>query len=458
MKKTNKLLSVLLILSIFCSCLVCINANAIQTFEVHDSCVKEHFEWVQFGRFPTNVVGSCPFVTIALLLSFYDAYWHDDFLLPDYETAGTFNVNTGKIESDFHFTREDVDWNAIVTQEGLDPSSEDEEDKEAVWDAYSQFVVDNSGDYLQLYLIDLAIKEGYFDDINSAYDNEYLYGLNANEMVDFLEYYLYEERDFTPAQVTVNKQSAILPSGRDGMFNTAKELIESGVPVIYGASNINVQGVEWISDSIFNNSGHAMFGYDVIRNENNQVDDIVLSLCLNGYDTTSLYTTEYEYYSDIIWLEINEDALPHVCSDSYVETGISNGEGLCTCEIYSEHPNHTHVDRELPIRTDSLKHLYYCYCGHVVPYPHTYTYTMVDGTYHYANCVCGYSQLLLHTYTYTQKDSMYHTVKCGCGYSYTEMHPGANSVNKPRKCSKCNYVFVTFEPWANPNITDKFDQ
>ena len=43
-------------------------------------------------------------------------------------------------------------------------------------------------------------------------------------------------------------------------------------------------------------------------------------------------------------------------------------------------------------------------------------------------------------------------------HSYTEMHPGANSVNKPRKCSKCDYVFVTFEPWANPDITDKLYQ
>lgn len=458
MKMLRKMLSVLLIISVCCSCIVCINTNAQQTFDVHDSCVKEHFDWVQNDMddgYPSNPIGSCPYVGMSLLLSFYDAYWHDNFLPEVYETVGRFNVNTGEIENDFHFSLENTEWISFADENDIDLSSKEAAEIEAKQDAYAQFVQNNEDEYLQMYLIDLAVEAGFHDDNANASVDEYSYGLVEAEMVDFLEYYLYNVRNFTPEQVTVNKQSAILPNGIDNLFDTAKELINSGVPFIYGGSNIDIAGLEWISDPLIKNSGHILFGYDVIQDENNEVNDIILSKCWNGYATTTFYTTDYEYYPSIIWLEINEDALPHVCSDSYIETGVANGGGLCTCEIYSEHPAHAHSDRGLPQRYDSLHHYYSCYCGHDVAYPHTYTYTVVDGTYHSKTCSCGYSVVLSHVFTYTAINSTYHRVRCSCGYSYQEMHPGANSVNKPRKCSQCDYVFATFEPWANPDLIEK---
>lgn len=442
MKILKKILSFVLIVSVVCS-IVCVNSNA-QEFEEHTSCVKEHFEWVQnigSNRYPRNPIGSCSYVAMSLLLSFYDAYWHDDFLPDIYETVGRFNVTTGNIESEFHFKLENSEWNALVNNENLDEKSDIAKEK------YAQFIEDNANEYLQMYLLDLAIDAGY-------HNNELVYGLQAYEIVDFLEYYLYEVCNFTAEQVIVNKESAILPSGRDTLYDKAEELINSGVPVIYGGTSIDVDGVDWISDSPIEMEGHALFGYDLTSDGN----DIVLSKCWNGHATTTFNTTDYEYRASIIWIEINEEALPHVCSDSYIETGVDDGDGLCTCEIFSEHPEHTHRDSGLSLRYDSLKHLYSCYCGQIVSYPHTYSFTYLDSNYHSAVCSCNYTSAMPHDFTYASINSLYHSATCTtCGYTYTEMHPGANAVNKPRLCSKCQYVFVPFEPWgdnAPPTETD----
>ena len=110
------------------SSVMCITASASSsTYKEHVSCVNEHFAWMQHEndssteeRYPSNDVGNCPFVAMSLLLSYYDAYWHDDFvpddIVPDdnvdnnLETMGVIDTNTGEIVKDFNLKLENEDW------------------------------------------------------------------------------------------------------------------------------------------------------------------------------------------------------------------------------------------------------------------------------------------------------------------------------------------------------------
>ena len=404
MLKIKKVISVILITSILFSCLVGLSASAEETTIEHVSLVKEHFGWIQSnsvnvsedevysGLYPTNAIGTCAFVTMSLLLSFYDAYWNDDFVASDYETIGEINISTGAIGDDFHIERENAAWVDYVTENGID-----EESNEAKA-AYTQFALNNSSDYLQPYLISLENQEGcgFFSGFND-------YSMIGFQMVDFLEYYLYEVCDFTSEQVTVEKMSATLPNNRGNMFNKAKELINSGVPVMYCALEEELAI-----------SGHVLLGYDLTSNGN----DIILSNCWNRSATTTFYQTDYKYVSSIIWLEINEDTLPHACSTSYTDDGV----GYCTCQIYREHPAHTHVTSSgapvcsaAPLNTN-------CYCGLAVNNTHSFSWTYTDLTHQYS-CACGESMNYgTHTKRYTASNNLTHTESCDCGYSEVSEH------------------------------------
>ena len=90
--KVRKILTSLIVASLLlCIGVICSNA---EEYSTHDSCVEEHFNWVQDdwsdrSQYPENEYGSCSYVAISLLLSYYDAYWSDRFIPDqyDYETV-----------------------------------------------------------------------------------------------------------------------------------------------------------------------------------------------------------------------------------------------------------------------------------------------------------------------------------------------------------------------------------
>lgn len=107
---------------------------------LHESCVEEHFGYIQelsysdddsdddsdIYLYPSNPIGSCPYVAMSLLLSYYDAYWRDGFVPNDYETPGIINQQSGRIWQEFHFSLENDDWWTFANNQNLDLNSEDE--------------------------------------------------------------------------------------------------------------------------------------------------------------------------------------------------------------------------------------------------------------------------------------------------------------------------------------------
>ena len=139
-------------------------------------------------------------MAFSLLLSFYDAYWDDRFVPDNYETVGAINTTNGNIFRDFYFALENDDWNELKESSWWEEYSESDEKLLAAQQAYSTFIRDNANKYFQLYLISLGINQRLHNNDNT--DDGLTYGLTPNEMVAFLENYLYnicgfEENWFT---------------------------------------------------------------------------------------------------------------------------------------------------------------------------------------------------------------------------------------------------------------------
>lgn len=411
MKGLKRIFAVVLIVSIMLSSVVGVNASASEsTYIEHTSCVNEHFAWVQNGgnhstgeRYPDNDVGNCAYVAMSLLLSYYDAYWNDSFV-PDnlpFEQTGIIDTTNGYITTDFRFALENQLWGSIFDSSGLDGTSAEGRA------LYGQFIEDYYEDYFNLYLINLAMESNL--GVADTFD---IYAMTGKMIKNFLELYLYDVLGFSEEQIVVHKESALLPNGRYDMFNQAVEVINNGFPVIYCALEENIVDNNTNEDLL---AGHVLLGYKV------EGSDIVLSPCWNDNPTTTFSTTDYKYVSSIIWLEINEEAFPHVCSDSYVDANDPT-RTFCTCEIYRNHPNHVDsINNGAEVCTAASENAT-CLCGRSMNGTHNYSTRYRNSYTHWYQCACGAkTNISIHDKTYTQSNSSSHSGYCvECNYTFFE--------------------------------------
>ena len=487
-KKIGKICLVILITSVLLSLLVVL-AYADENTNTNTSCLGEHFAWVEDEgatsasdeehRMPYNVRGSCPYIAMSLMLSYYDAYWDDRFV-PDthyYERKGTIS-SSGEISSDFHLELENDAWLEKTEALGLVRGSSEEKAE------YSDFVDEHSEEYFHLYLISLAKERNY-------HPFEISYGLINAEMVLFLRYYLYDICGFSEDQVSVHLMTKA-NSSDDELYAKAQEQIDKGFPFMYTGLMVDVGNNDEIETPI---GAHVLLGYKYTNNETK--DDITLSYCWNERDTTTFYTNEFRYYSGIIWLEINKEELPHTCSYSYSHMD-GNGfvHNYCTCQVYSEHPNHTcklpanqqdpcpnsqsyvnclcgqqingyhsyHYNNEY----SSLYHFIECVCGYESKENHILesVYNEASGT-HYYTCWCGYQTSTHSMNTYSQyyiSDDNYnlrefmHKVSCECGYETQAPHDFVITGLGTSRCTDCGYVRVGLGGGGNVIMGKKEDE
>ena len=387
-------LSAILSISVLLSCIFCLTISADET-EARPSCVADHFNRLQSTiRFVNDNAtyvyntppseDTCGYAAISMLLAFYDSYWHERFVPDDLEwDKGMYNSVTDNIAKTFSAETEYQAW-----QEASDNG-----------DTYGEFVNDTYDEYLESYLITLGKELGYCN------DNSTIYPLIGTTAKSLLEYYLYDIQDFTTDQVTVHIERAADPGHSDEtLFNTMKEHILDGYPVIYAGIPYNVgnHDYEIASDAVDDLiDGHLLMAYDTVGSENN-ITDIKLHTGWDwaGHEHTTVNTTEYDSWNYIIWLEINEENLPHQCTDAYHD--VATDTDICACKVYyNTHPAHVCGKKSNTMTSyDSAGHHYECTCGAPIIENHNYTnYTSVDLRHHTAVCAdCGYSTLDAHAW------------------------------------------------------------
>lgn len=181
---------------------------------------------------------------------------------------------------------------------------------------------------------------------------------------------IYNKCGFDSSKVTVSIYKAYDTNhSEEKMINIAKEQIDSGNPVIFMGLNADLTPAFLDGDAMIE-WGHAMIGYDTFINSEGK-QDIRLHLGYNWSNpTTSIRTTDYTHFNSIIWLEINEENLPHQCTNAYHDE--DTNVDVCACQVYyNTHPNHKHtLFKEHYSYNNNNSHMSVCICGNEKANPH----------------------------------------------------------------------------------------
>ena len=428
-KLSTKITATVLLLVFMFTGMFAIAVNA-ETDTSYKICVQDHFSNLHgTNKVPPNMDGTCTFVAMSMLLSFYDAYWNDSFVTPD----GSNN------------TSNNLEW-----QKGTYSSSRDKlyasfnaNDEVDAWNNHSgtiyNFVADNKDKYLQSYLIDMCNELPIIDE----------FGVLDYQVQDLLEQYLYVKRGFDSTEITVNIQYE-REVGQETFVNTMKEQITAGNPVIFFGLSLDILPEELDSDAV-RCGGHAMIGYDVTTDVEGN-DDIVLHTGLNGEDDETYRTTDFQFLNSIIWLEINENKVLHECSNYYYD--LITDSNICACEVYYyTHTSHSIHPHKIFEYYNSQNHSYKCGCGYISNIQaHNFSYSNNNSVQHLKNCPdCNYYYLENHNYTIPLEpvSELNHNLKCTCGAisSTTESHYVDDYTSKNADVHyvycKCGYLIRT---------------
>lgn len=428
----NRTIATILVSVIFLSTVFSLITSA-DSKDIRTRMVTDHFNKLDgTSHCPPNmgntmIEGSCAFVAMSMLLSYYDTYWNDNIVPETLDwQEGEYNSTTDILTSTFNANEEAEQW---------DP------------DAFNKnaYVQDNKDKFLQCYLIDMCNNLPIIDE----------FGVFAYQTQDILEYYLYDDKSFSRDEITVHLYRANNETEKETMINTAKVLIEDGHPVIFSGFDHTIEEDE-VGDEALDIGGHTMIGYDFTTLDDGKYD-ITVNICWNDGETQNIRSSDYSWFNSIIWLEINEENLPHVCSDNYVDKKAVNNddddEYFCSCDIYyNTHPEHKYHHDYKFNGFDSKSHYINCICGEKTNGEiHDLRYSSYGASMHSKWCVdCDYALKEVHSYNlYDTVSDEGHTMKCICGASNSSVRGHIESYRRPYSYSlhyvycACGYILST---------------
>lgn len=253
-------------------------------------------------NFGNNEYGTCSYVCLGMLLSFYDSYWDDSFIDETYEAKAEFESDRQYL-ADFDLIPSTVNSPGVLFEpkaltEGL------------TIDAYYDVVGKYSDTYFQFKLIDYAMSifgDAKFDGGDSSL------GMLQSDITRLLSDYL-----LNVSHVSSEKANVETYSGSDELIK--KRMIEQiidGTPVILRAKESSL------------NAGHAMIAYDYNENTGeiyvhtgwrDETNDIALT-------HVALSDLPYDDLLDITYVDINNSFM-HSHAFNYHS---SHGDNMCAC-------------------------------------------------------------------------------------------------------------------------------
>ncbi len=422
MKRTvKKIISIIIVFSILVSTVFVLTSSADE--ETYSSSADKYFSELK-RNIPNNVVGSCGYVAMSMLLAYYDTYWNDSFVDAQYDWSVAY-TDSALINGYSTIRTENNLFSSQYSQYVASGGTLSREEY------YINFVnmYQNAG-YLHLDLIGIGIDEGYYDGLiqndeyaASLYETGLLLDIYFDDI--FGNYTYFDPYGFyNPADaqlpLKINYLSTNDGHSSDYVISKMAELVDSGIPVMYRGARY-ADG--YTGNELFpKKTGHRMIAYDV-KKENGEVVDFVMH---TGWrDTTGEYAycqnlsdMPYNMNIGILWFEINEAMIPHGCSNNYV---LSDGGVACACEFYGDlHPKHVHNSSGTLISSNATSHTYECVWGDLITETHN----------HASNSIISNSL---------------HKSICSCGYEYTEMHLFKQMSPRYSSCIYCGY---TRDAWA----------
>lgn len=430
--KTRKIIATLLAISVLFGIAQTTFASVVHADEVDtqtelpsyigDSYLANYF--YRLSDFGYNSVGTCMYIALSMILTYYDCYWDDNLVADSYFSSNSLSnhamhekyddcTSPGPIE------RINPYLNALYEQHYL-------LDKASAWSQYlgqSNKYIDNS---LQAYLINLFQTEirttdtgglseddgvnllnKYLevrDNENSAFSDAY-WNVEEQNYLDYVKTILGE--DYTPeeyAQAVIEGRLIDVANYSNNLMQTVKNSIQAGQPVllsIYSPSTTTEEAMR-----------HAAVGYAY-----DEETDTIYVHC--GWENASCIAfdkiadfpdltgnTREEYLIGFIVLEpVGE----HVHSNNYIFSDYSNG--VCSCQF----PNHEH--QSVLTSFGASGHADVCYCG-------------------------SQSQVVNHQLSYVSMGEYGHSASCSCGYSHSESHMYKAQGIREKACIYCGHTVL----------------
>lgn len=211
--------------------------NSLDSGSISNVFITDYYESVYFANLRENIgnnrFGSCSYVALSMLLSFYDSYWSDLFIPETYDVEPTSGFTTLS-SADFALPSFYAESPGISFEPTGDIGS-------LSLDDYLSYVAANSDLYFQCKLISLS--QTYLGSAKFE-DNINPLGMTLRDISDFLAYYLYEYRNFTTSQIAIDSCN-----DRSIVRSYTINKIQSGVPVILRSESSSL-------------GGHAFIAYD----------------------------------------------------------------------------------------------------------------------------------------------------------------------------------------------------
>ena len=434
---TKKLFSFIILLTIFTS----VFSTNIYASEIEESpylnTYAAYFFYNLTSNFGLNKEGSCGYVAAGMLLSFYDSYWNDGFILEDYDQMGIL-MPSSYVVSTSPGTKQEVDWTTK-------PEYTD----------YNDFIDDYASECLHLRLLQINRDKLGVCDQSSPNQKKYRstnkpdkgeWEINIYEVKEVIQrYFSLLPNDENSQKIKSNVTIGISanfddnePKTNEAIFAEMIEKVISGTPVIY------------FGYSETTDEGHFMIAYDY----NEATDEICFH---TGWNTTTSITNKntdlfiYNTNTAILWFEINEETFSQNCSYNYSYNSSTTISAFCFCQVHSELPSHS--DNHILLDSyDSESHYQSCHCGETINVAnHNLVCSYLSSTKHIELCtVCDYiDKKANHRYTVISNPTEDgHTLSCACGASTAESHFEHSYISQSKLLHnvycKCGYFLYSF--------------
>lgn len=222
-------------------------------------------------NFGNNVFGSCGYVSIGMLLSFYDSYWDDSFISNTYDINSTFTATEQPL-ADFYLIPSYAESPGIKFE-----SSSLFGDSNISIEDYLNIASQNQNTYFQFKLFDLA-KE-YFGEVKLD-GAEGSLGLDSQDIFDLLDYYIHNHKGFSDDEVKVNLYRT---SSDSTMKSNIIGNIQNGNPVILVVKQPNTSKAHSVIAYDYNASNGEIYVHTGWKDETSGVSLTHVSLSDLGY-------------------------------------------------------------------------------------------------------------------------------------------------------------------------------
>ncbi|MBQ7914698.1 MAG: hypothetical protein IJZ28_03915 [Clostridia bacterium] len=396
----------------------------------YDSFLVSYFDNLT-QNFGYNYKGTCGYVAIGMLLSYYDTFYDDNIIPEQYDVVslgtGTNMItrrNSPGVVRDYIVSPYD---STDITY-GFDLTAEE----------YFAEMQDISDTSLHAKLITLGEELGYYNYDNDDGPGGITLGI---QLVNILNKYLTEIRDYTQTVAyTIYPGSG---TTHESIRNWVIFQLRINRPVILMLRN---------SD----NKGHVVIAYDY----DESTDSIY---CHFGWDAGRTHinpeTTEYNIFVDAYIVDWQG---AHLHSNNYGVTSMVNGVTTTNYYCYDNPAIHTyHLGENGHVcitgtNNGNGTHTGLCACGQTTTESHWYaedSYSNITNTTHKQTCaVCGYNTVVPHLWRVINKTVTGHVKQCNCGHTVDEVHTWVQNALGGYICSVCRQT-SNFTPGIQSLLT-----